>query len=39
MTATAEHPDYQDLTVTADQFDEFASAIEEFWTFLPERLF
>jgi hypothetical protein len=38
-TGTAKGPDYQDLTVTVDQFDELAAAIEAFWKCFPERLF
>jgi hypothetical protein len=30
---------YEWLTVSADQFDEFATALRSFWQEFPERLF
>jgi hypothetical protein len=31
--------DHEWLTVTDDQFDEFAAAISDFWSTMPERLY
>jgi hypothetical protein len=33
------NPDHEDLTISPDQFDGFARAIENFWSSFPERLF
>lgn len=39
MPNTALNLDHKDLTVTDDQFGEFADAIRDFWEAMPERLF
>lgn len=37
-SGTVDDPDYEDLMVSTEQFDQFATAIDEFWRAFPERL-